>query len=530
MVSRPSPDNETDPYVDFILGAMYDQARLPTSAYRAYLEAIRDGADDPYLWFKIGMLSLRLGDLERSAEALERATRGENPPISWLRQASAVQRMAGHSDDALNSDLRILDLNPGDEIASLSAAKLLIGLGRTDSAVAILQCMEPQWPPIAAASKERAELLLASNRPDLVQEWCSKPGFPSEDKHASLLCAVSLEALGRFDEADSAYVNLASTTGCNNDFMLDCFQALYRMQRYNSAQKVATIALQCNPDDSDWMRQSSILLLALGKVEEAREELGAILKIEPDNVPVLDLLSTACIQTDQMGRALSLISRAITLDENPALLRKRAAILATLGHEQESIRELRYCMETYGDSLCGLTLSSAWLSIGFPLRGLDILNGDSCSSAEWLFQRASLWERLACVERSRRLFEFLLSIEPENDAACNYLGYMLAERGIDLSYARGLIECAIEAEPENPYYIDSLAWVYFMEGGYEEALPLIRKAYELTPDEPEVLKHYGEILIHSGKRTEGIELLQESLRNMPGDAVLRDRIRELSLP
>ena len=528
--SDQSIEGDTDPYVNFILGAMYDQARLPTTAYRAYLEAVRNGGNDPYLWFKIGMLSLRLGDLERSAQALSKATSGENPPISWLRQASAVQRMAGHSNEALRSDIRILEINPGDEIASLSAAKLLIGLGLTDSAVTILERMEPQWPAQAAASKERAELLLASGKPELVQEWCSDPDFPSHDIEASLFCAVTLEALERFDEAESAYIALAKRGGCNKDLLIDCFQALYRMRRFQSAQTVAEIALHCDPDDLDWMRQSGILLLTIGDVEEARKKFEAILRIDQDNVAVLDLLSTACIQRGRTGRAVSLISRAISIEPNPALKQKKAAILAAMGNEKESIRALRECVETYDDSACALSLSSAWLSIGFPERGLKIILENASMSPDWIFQRASLWERLACVKRSRVLFESLLADEPGNGTVCNYLGYMLAERGMDLPYARDLIECAVNDDPDNPYYLDSLAWVYFMEGRYSEALPLIRQAQEMTPDEPEVLKHLGEILIHMGREAEGTKYLRKSLEAAPWDASLRNRIRQLTSP
>jgi len=529
-LSVSSKEDNTDPYVHFILGAMYDQARLPTSAYRSYLESVRNGGDDPYLWFKIGMLSLRLGDLERSAQALSKATRGDKPPVAWLRQASAVQRMAGHSADALHSDLRILELHPGDEIASLSAAKLLIGLGLTDSAVTILQEMEPRWPDQPTASKERAELLLAADRAELIQEWCANPQFPIHDIHACLLCAVSLEALGRFDEAESAYVALAARGECNDDLFVDCFQALYRMRRYQSAHTVTDMALACDPSDLDWMRQSAIILLSLGEVEEAREKLEVVLRVDQENIGVMDLLSTAYIQTGQMGRALSLISRAISLEDDPVLIQKKAAIIAAMGNEQASIRELLRCVEAHGDSACALSLSSAWLSVGFPERGLQAIPRGAGTSIEFMFQRASLWERLACVKKSRDLFENILADDPGNDTACNYLGYMLAERGIDLPYARKLIECAVEKEPDNPYYLDSLAWVYFMEGRYEEALPLILRAQELTPDEPEVLKHLGEILIRLGRLPEGLMYLQESLEVAPWDAALRLRINRLISP
>ena len=57
-----------------------------------------------------------------------------------------------------------------------------------------------------------------------------------------------------------------------------------------------------------------------------------------------------------------------------------------------------------------------------------------------------------------------MELDDENPDALNYLGYMYAEDGIMLDQAQTLIEKALEIDPNNGAYIDSLGWVYFKKG------------------------------------------------------------------
>ncbi len=73
-----------------------------------------------------------------------------------------------------------------------------------------------------------------------------------------------------------------------------------------------------------------------------------------------------------------------------------------------------------------------------------------------------------------------LELDPENAQAANFLGYTYAERGIRLEEAAKLIQLALDKEPQNAAYIDSLAWVRFRQGDYPEALRLMAQVYQAT--------------------------------------------------
>ena len=61
----------------------------------------------------------------------------------------------------------------------------------------------------------------------------------------------------------------------------------------------------------------------------------------------------------------------------------------------------------------------------------------------------------------------MLAADPQNATALNYLGYMLADRGVKLDEALGMIKKAVDLDPSNGAYLDSLGWAYFRLGKYE---------------------------------------------------------------
>jgi tetratricopeptide (TPR) repeat protein len=110
------------------------------------------------------------------------------------------------------------------------------------------------------------------------------------------------------------------------------------------------------------------------------------------------------------------------------------------------------------------------------------------------FELGAAHERAGKIPESERYFLSCLSMKPEFPPALNYLGYMWAERGTNLSRAREFIEKAVKMDPTNAAYLDSLGWVLYKQGHAKEALDPIRKAVELN-DEPDatLYDHLGDI-------------------------------------
>src|ERR671935_1547634 len=97
------------------------------------------------------------------------------------------------------------------------------------------------------------------------------------------------------------------------------------------------------------------------------------------------------------------------------------------------------------------------------------------------------------------MFKRVLSMEPQNSMALNYLGYMLADRGVRLEEALGYIKKAVQLDPANGAYLDSLGWAYFRLGNYDIAEEQLRKASERMGSDPTVQDHLGDLYQKTGR-------------------------------
>jgi len=116
-----------------------------------------------------------------------------------------------------------------------------------------------------------------------------------------------------------------------------------------------------------------------------------------------------------------------------------------------------------------------------------------------LFLRGALAERQKHFEPAEDYFRQALDIDPSNGMVLNYLGYMLADKGIKLPEALKMVRKAVEQEPMNGAYLDSLGWVYFKMGQYELAEENLRQAVERTQTDPTVHEHLGDLYEKTGR-------------------------------
>jgi tetratricopeptide (TPR) repeat protein len=89
---------------------------------------------------------------------------------------------------------------------------------------------------------------------------------------------------------------------------------------------------------------------------------------------------------------------------------------------------------------------------------------------------------------------------------------MLADRNVKLSEALTLITKALDLDPNNGAYLDSLGWVYYKMNRLPEAEENLRQALLRTPRDATVHDHMGDILLRESKVKEAIAQWQLSLQ------------------
>jgi tetratricopeptide (TPR) repeat protein len=147
---------------------------------------------------------------------------------------------------------------------------------------------------------------------------------------------------------------------------------------------------------------------------------------------------------------------------------------------------------------------------------------------ELLYEQAMIAEKLDRLGDMERLLRRVIELRPEHPHAHNALGYSLADRNLRLPEARQLIVRALELQPGDPFITDSLGWVEFRLGNREEALRLLRQAYNARPD-TEIGAHLGEVLWSLDQRDEARRIWGEAKRRDSANEVLRGTLERLGV-
>ena len=116
-----------------------------------------------------------------------------------------------------------------------------------------------------------------------------------------------------------------------------------------------------------------------------------------------------------------------------------------------------------------------------------------------LFVAGSIYERQKKYDLAEEAFKKVVTEDPTNAVALNYLGYMLADRGVRLEEALNYIKKAVEIDPQNGAYLDSLGWAYYKLGNYDLAEENLRKAAERISNDATIHQHLGDLYQKTGR-------------------------------
>lgn len=129
------------------------------------------------------------------------------------------------------------------------------------------------------------------------------------------------------------------------------------------------------------------------------------------------------------------------------------------------------------------------------------------SDAEYIhFLRGAVYERSKQYPRAEQEFRRVLELNPESAIALNYLGYMFADQGIKLEESVELIQRALDLEPYNGAYLDSLGWAYFRLDKLDLAEKFLLQALERLSRDATIHDHLGDVYF----KTDRLDLAEKA--------------------
>jgi tetratricopeptide (TPR) repeat protein len=196
----------------------------------------------------------------------------------------------------------------------------------------------------------------------------------------------------------------------------------------------------------------------------------------------------------------------------------RDSMLAEMGKIDEAAADLKKLLSGKDDRDIYVSLANTyekgkrWDDMGKALDAAEKLSDSAEDKSGIWFMRGAMLERMKKLDKAEVEFRKVLKADPDNAGAMNYIGYMLADANLRLEESLDLITKALDIEPGNGAYLDSLGWVQFRLGRLEDAEKNLRRALDKTPRDPTVHDHMADILMKESKVKEAVAQWETSLK------------------
>ncbi len=143
-----------------------------------------------------------------------------------------------------------------------------------------------------------------------------------------------------------------------------------------------------------------------------------------------------------------------------------------------------------------------------------------------IYSRAMAYETLKNVDAMEKDLKSILSRDSRNAIALNALGYSLIIHTNRYDEAYNYISKALQYEPGNAAILDSMGWVLYKKGDYNNALYYLESAYNKNQD-PEIIEHYCEVLVKNGLYEKSIEIMKQAIKNYPENLKLLEKLTSI---
>jgi tetratricopeptide (TPR) repeat protein len=359
-----------------------------------------------------------------------------------------------------------------------------------------------------------------------------QPGVPE----AAMILADAYAGAGKLAEAAKTLESAVDDDPGFYRGLLRLAQIYEELGRWSDASAAYERASTLNPRSAELRNQRAIALLNSGSAAAARDLLRTAAAADPPDPTTLYLFAQAARAAGDPDAAETAARRLMTAA--PADPRGPYALALVLDRRRDYRQEVAVLEAALAKTPSGgrapmLTalqaqLAFAYQSLGESAKALAAIDAATTANPQDVdlkFQRASLLERANRFGEAEQGFRSVIANDPLHAPALNYLGYMLADRGERLDEAVTLIKRALEVDPDNPSYLDSLGWAYFKQDRIDLADPPLAQAAEQLKTSSVVQDHLGDLRLRQKRYGDAVEAWTRALAG-DGESINRATIEK----
>lgn len=448
------------------LATVYMNAYQPELAAAQYEQILKIDSTKSDVWYSLARIYQSSRPL-RALEIYERILDREGDDWELLYQTAEIYTSLGRFDDAAEKYKRMVELDPSNRALQRQLAGTYGRSGKTREALAILE-------NLLEVDENDAETLAT-----LADVYLEQQDFPKALKYYQRLLAMERTNPEVRLRVGVAYVG--------------------QMQRDSTfIGKAKPVFEQLKRDlPNDWRPYYYLGMIA---ERQRKDSLAAsyfeqVTRLAEWNGDAWWYIGSSYFEKgeyEKLAEAMQRAAKAIPKDHRVHFLLGLAN--SRMERHDEAITALRRALELKPDDLNALS------TLALELDGLHR------------------------YQESDSLYEQALRVDSTYHLILNNYAYSLSERGLQLERALQMSLRAIASDPTNPSYLDTVGWVYFKLGNYEEAREYIAKAIAAGEASATVYEHMGDILFSLGKRTEAEKYWNDALKMNANNEALKQKI------
>jgi tetratricopeptide (TPR) repeat protein len=456
-----------------------------------------------------------------------------------------LYQIKGDRNRALDIYQKFLGIEPGSEEGVTALAKLHMDAGNNTEAIGLLEDFIKQSPDAAEAYETLGEAYSDSQEYNKAADAYKRASeLDADNVELKKSLAQALFLADRIDEAAKLYENLAGADPDDGVSLLRLGQIYRRQLKYTLARQNLQKAAQSFPDslevdfnvvllDRDegflddalkrvvdilkkterasgrytdaekqnrrvFLMHQGLINSTLGNYTEAVRVFSELKALTDRNGSVDALIVDTYRTAKNIDKALQYCEQALAeTPESRQLQMLHADIIAEKGRIDEGIKALEKLSKNTSEDFDVLSAMTTIYQRAHKFEDAqNVLNTASRRFPEderVYFLQGALFEKQKKFGEAEQQFRKALEIDEDNAAVQNYLGFILADRGLKLDEAAALTQKAVKADPTNGAYLDSLGWVYFKMNRLELAEEYLKKAVIFTNSDPSIHDHLGDV-------------------------------------
>lgn len=478
-----------------MLGRLYKVSNDSAASEAAFKKALEISPDNEDAMTGLAMVYSDEGDTKRAADLLEKLTAKNPSPRAFAALAFSYEQL--HDYPLAASTLRrALTLDPSNQEYKLNLAQDLAQAEQYDEALKVYQEVADANPRDPTPLLRMAQVYRQQKKFDLARESIDKAREIDPDNLEVKLDESFLqEEEGKLSEAIVTLKQVLDATAKKN------YSAGERTYRASMLERLGRMYLN------------------LEQFDEAADTFRQLGGLDPEYAARADVQVVETYrQAKDYEKAQKLADAAIKKYPNDRIvIGMHAEMLADSGHVDEAAAELRKSLGGKDDREIYTSLAQIYeRGKDYPemAKAVDQLEKLSQTKDDKItlhFLRGTLYERQKKFQQAESEFREVLKLDSSNAQAQNYLGYMLADQNTRLDEAQQLILKALDSEPNNGAFLDSLGWVYYRQNKLKDAEEQLNRSIQMITRDPTIHDHLGDVYFKQGRIKEAIAQWQSSL-------------------